>query len=157
MSNETPRDGAMMAEGAEGAADPTLTVGATVRRLREERGWSLQRLASTAHVSKQHLWDIERGAARPHEVSIKYLARALGVRVAQLMGEVAEPEGGRPIAPSLRDFAARRGLGPTQVEALAGLNYRGRAPQTVGEWEMIWKLLRAVLDDEGSPAAGREG
>src|SRR5436305_353834 len=88
-------------DGALGAdSDPALTVGAAVRRLREARGWSLQRLAGTAHVSKQHLWDIERGAARPHELTIKRLAQALGARVSDLMGETAPGEFGRPISPS---------------------------------------------------------
>jgi transcriptional regulator with XRE-family HTH domain len=148
--DEAERDGA-------GAADPALTVGATVHRLREQRGWSLQRLASTAHISKQHLWDIERGAARPNELAIKNLARALGARIADLMGETGPEEYARHISPSLREFARRRGLGAAQVEALASLNYRGRAPQTVGEWEMIWRLLRAVLDDEGAGGAAGEG
>ena len=127
---------------------PTLTVGATVRHLREGRAWSLQRLAAATQISKQHLWDIERGAARPHELTIKRLARALGVRVSDLMGETGLDETARPLAPSLRAFAARRGLDAAQVEALAGLHYRGRAPATVAEWELIWRLLRAVLDDE---------
>jgi DNA-binding XRE family transcriptional regulator len=126
--------------------------------LREGRGWSLQRLASRAAISKQHLWDIERGRARPNELTIKHLARALGVRVSDLMGETALDEVTRPIAPSLRAFAAKRGLGAAQVEALAGLNYRGRAPQTVAEWELIWRLLRAVLEEEnGEGPAGWEG
>ncbi|GAC1402691.1 MAG: hypothetical protein NVSMB65_19730 [Chloroflexota bacterium] len=140
---------------APGADDPGLTVGATVRRLREARGWSLQRLAGTAHVSKQHLWDIERGAARPHELTIKRLAHALGTRVADLMGEAPPEASGRPISPSLREFATRRGLGTAQIDALAGLNYRGRVPQTAEEWEMIWRLLRAVLDDDGQGMGGR--
>jgi transcriptional regulator with XRE-family HTH domain len=134
--------------GQRGAGEPALTVGATVRALREARGWSLQRLASGAHISKQHLWDIERGAARPNELTIKHLARALGVRVSDLMGETALDEATRPISPALRAFAARRGLGAAQVDALAGLHYRGRAPRTADEWELIWRLLRAVLDDE---------
>jgi transcriptional regulator with XRE-family HTH domain len=129
-------------------------VGAIVRLLREGRGWSLQRLAGGAHISKQHLWDIERGAARPHELTIKQLARALGVRVSDLMGETTLDESTRPIAPSLRAFAAQRGLGAAQIEALAGLNYRGRAPQTVAEWALIWRLLRAVLGDENGEGPG---
>jgi DNA-binding XRE family transcriptional regulator len=136
------------------AGDLALTVGATVRRLREGRGWSLQRLAGAAHISKQHLWDIERGTARPHELTIKSLARALGVRVSDLMGETTLDELSRPVAPALREFAARRGLGAAQVEALAGLHYRGHAPQTVAEWELIWRLLRAVLDDENGAGHG---
>lgn len=141
-----------------GAGEPALTVGATVRALRDARGWSLQRLASGARISKQHLWDIERGAARPNELTIKHLARALGVRVSDLMGETALDEVTRPIAPALRAFATKRGLGAAQVEALAGLNYRGRAPQTVAEWELIWRLLRAVLEDEnGGGPSDREG
>src|SRR5579871_5815133 len=132
-----------------GQDDPLLTVGAAVRRLREQRGWSLSRLAVSAHLSKQHLWDIEHGAARPHELAIKYLARALGARVSDLMGETSPEEYVRPIAPSLREFARRRGLDAAQVEALAGLNYRGRAPESAAEWELIWRLLGAVLDDAG--------
>lgn len=130
-----------------------LTVGATVRHLREERAWSLQRLATAAQISKQHLWDIERGAARPHELTIKRLAHALGVRVSDLMGETALDETARPLAPSLRAFAVRRGLGAAQVEALTGLHYRGRAPASVAEWELIWRLLRVVLDDENGGGA----
>ena len=141
-----------------GGGEPGLTVGAAVRALRDARGWSLQRLASGAHISKQHLWDIERGAARPNELTIKHLARVLGVRVSDLMGETSLDEVTRPISPSLRAFAARRGLGAAQVEALAGLNYRGRAPRTAAEWELIWRLLRAVLEDEnGGGSMGREG
>lgn len=131
-----------------GESEPALTVGSAVRSLREARGWSLQRLAGGAGISKQHLWDIERGAARPNELTIKHLARALGVRVSDLMGETTLDETSIPIPPSLREFAARHGLGAAQAEALAGLNYRGRAPSSAAEWELIWRLLRAVLGDE---------
>jgi transcriptional regulator with XRE-family HTH domain len=148
--SDRPRDDAVQPE----ASALALTVGATVRRLREARGWSLQRLAGGAHISKQHLWDIERAAARPNELTIKQLARALGVRVSDLMGETTLDELTRPIAPSLQEFAAKRGLGAAQVEALAGLHYRGRAPRSVAEWELIWRLLRAVLEDENGERPG---
>jgi transcriptional regulator with XRE-family HTH domain len=148
MDDQDDPDGDEPGRATTEANGPALTVGATVRRLRESRGWSLQRLASGAQISKQHLWDIERGAARPNELTIKQLARALGVRVSDLMGETALDESSRPVPPSLREFAARRGLGAAQVEALAGLNYRGRAPRTAAEWELIWRLLRAVLGEE---------
>ena len=48
------------------------------------------------------------------------------------------------------EYSAGLLIGSEEVleEALAGLNYRGRAPQTVAEWELIWRLLRAVLGDE---------
>lgn len=128
--------------------DVALTVGATVRGLREQRGWSLQRLATAARISKQHLWDIERGSARPNEVAIKRLAHALGTRVSELMGEPMTNQAARPVTPSLAEFGRRRGLDALQIEALAGLHYRGRAPETPAEWEMIWRLLRAVLDDD---------
>lgn len=149
-NHDGPQRPAVASRASLAADDAALTVGATVHRLREERGWSLQRLAGTARLSKQHLWDIERGLARPNELTIKNLARALGTRVADLMGETVSESSSRPVSTSLHEFARRRGLGVAQVEALAGLNYRGRAPQTPDEWEMIWRLLRAVLDDDAN-------
>src|SRR5579875_2478079 len=127
--------------------DAALTVGDAVHRLRRARGWSLQRLAVAAHISKQHLWNIERGAARPDEVTIKNLARALETPAADLMGEPSG-NGERPISPALRAFAERYHLGAAQVEALAAFNYRGRAPRTVEDWALLWRVVGALLDGD---------
>jgi len=55
------------------------TVGANVRRLREQRGWSLGELARAAQVSKSTVSTIEGGGGNPGLETLVALSVALGV------------------------------------------------------------------------------
>lgn len=62
--------------------------GANVRRLRLARGWSQAELAEKAGLSRQGLGNLETGLSRsPDEETAAALAKAFGVKVAQLFEE----------------------------------------------------------------------
>ena len=61
-----------------------LRLGESVRRLREERGFSLKKLAKEAGVSESFISQIERGVANPSVASLRRIAAALSTSVAAL-------------------------------------------------------------------------
>lgn len=60
-------------------------VGLNVRRLREERGWSQERLAFEADLHRTYVSDMERGNRNPTVIVLQKLANALGVPTAALL------------------------------------------------------------------------
>src|SRR5688572_28163915 len=75
------------------AAPQPPRVGATLAALRRQRTLSLDELSRQAGVSKSMLSQIERGQANPTVAVVWRLATALGVPLAELLGErqPAEP------------------------------------------------------------------
>lgn len=57
---------------------------ATLKRLREERGWTQQALADKAGVARNTIARLETGTRRPSVVMLAQLARAFRVSVADL-------------------------------------------------------------------------
>lgn len=53
------------------------TFGERLRRLRCEKGWSLDRLGRETEISRCHLWKLEKGHPNPGLALIRTLARAL--------------------------------------------------------------------------------
>lgn len=66
-------------------------VGATLARLRQARGLSLDELSRRAGVSKSMLSQIERAQANPTVAVIWRLANALGVSLGELLGNANDP------------------------------------------------------------------
>jgi transcriptional regulator with XRE-family HTH domain len=60
---------------------------ARIRRLRRERGWTLERLASETELSKAYLGRVESGERQPSLAALLALGRAFGLSVAELVGE----------------------------------------------------------------------
>lgn len=56
-----------------------------IRELRQERGWTLDELASAAGISRALLNQFELGDRRPNTLRLEQIARALGVRVSDLI------------------------------------------------------------------------
>lgn len=65
--------------------------GDRIRKLREQRGWSLQDLAERCHLSRTFLHDIEKRGKAPSIESLERIAQALGVSTAYLLGETDDP------------------------------------------------------------------
>jgi transcriptional regulator with XRE-family HTH domain len=65
-------------------------IGQRIRELREEAGLGLEELAHAADFSKGHLSNLERGYVMPTVATLRVLADALDVLVADL---VIDPEG----------------------------------------------------------------
>ena len=123
-----------------------VSVGQQVRQRRESQGLSLSELARLADVSKGYLSEIENKAAtRPSAATLHSIADVLGATVAELLEKSAGAEdGGRdPEVPeSLRRFADENGLPPADVRMLAGIHYRGKAPETEEDWRFIFESIR---------------
>lgn|SRR5215831_12529014 len=56
-----------------------------LRNLREQQGLSLQQLAKKAGLSQRHLKKLEAGQAQPQRPTLRKLAKALKVTVAELV------------------------------------------------------------------------
>lgn len=67
-----------------------VVFGATVRRLREEHGWTQEQLAETAEMSATYVGFIERGENVPTLTIIFRLADALKVTPCALIEEAAK-------------------------------------------------------------------
>ena len=62
-------------------------VGARVKGLREQRGWSQERLAEVAGITLNYVGNLERGEQGPSLHILVRLARALGIDVPTLLAE----------------------------------------------------------------------
>lgn len=68
-------------------ADEPLAVGETIRRIREQGGWSIQRLARESRVSAAAIYKVEKGKMVPSVTVLLKIAKALNSSVADLLGE----------------------------------------------------------------------
>jgi transcriptional regulator with XRE-family HTH domain len=59
--------------------------GMAVRQLREERGWSQERLANRAELNRSYMGEIERATVMPSLATAAKLAQALEVPLSQLI------------------------------------------------------------------------
>lgn len=110
-------------EGA-GVADLPATIGAVIRRVRQDRSRTLKRVAKAAGLSVVYLGEIERGKKYPSAAVLERLAAALGIDLSDLLELVAEAL--RAEAPARTEaigFALpqREGIAPrTPVEMIVG-------------------------------------
>lgn len=88
-----------------------------LRRLRLERGWTLERLASETALSKPYLGRLEAGERQPSLAALLAVSRAFGVSVADL---VVEDEAADEVVIRGDDATERRGN---------GLRYRPLSPR----------------------------
>lgn len=60
-------------------------LGKRVRELRQERGYSQEKLAEIANIHENHVRRIEGGTANPSYLVLVKLAKALGIAVGELI------------------------------------------------------------------------
>lgn len=70
-------------------ADWRAIVGHNVRRIRQERGLTQERLAFAAELDLTYIGGIERGRRNPSLLAMARIADALGVRIIDLLREAA--------------------------------------------------------------------
>ncbi|MCL6633273.1 MAG: XRE family transcriptional regulator [Alicyclobacillus herbarius] len=68
-----------------------LRIGQSLRRLRRQRGWSLDELAAASGVSKPMLGQIERGESNATVVTLWKVAQGLRVPFSALLQDVERP------------------------------------------------------------------
>lgn len=61
--------------------------GRTVRRRREDRGWSQEQLAHRAELNRSYMGEVERGAVMPSLATAAKLAQALNLPLAELIAQ----------------------------------------------------------------------
>lgn len=104
-------------------------LGARVRSLRRERGWTLKELGHEAGLSHPFLSQLERGLARPSVGSAERIARALGVPVGLLWCGLARGGSAELVR---RDDGAHERHG--DASAPGGLRTLTGGPLAVREW-----------------------
>ena len=65
--------------------DPKVIFGDNIRRLRTDFGWSQEKLAEACGLHRTYIGAVERGERNVSLENIVEIARALGVRPAELM------------------------------------------------------------------------
>ena len=63
--------------------------GAILRRLREQRGWTLRKLATRSGMSAAYVSIVERGGNVPSLTTVLELVEVLGGDIAEVMRELA--------------------------------------------------------------------
>lgn len=124
-----------------------------LRKLRDDRGLSLDEVAEKAKISKTYLWELERdtdGSKKPSADVLLRIANALGTTLAQLLSLQTVQAAGGPVElpPSLRQLAEQmRSLGTElsddDLRDLAATKFRDRQPETVSEWHQLYLLLES--------------
>jgi len=141
--------------------------GAALRAARQREDLIQAEVASAVGISRQYLSSIEQGEAEQLSLRVAWaLCDALGLRApvdlgmalemdplgegsADLeAGDAAEP--GVPhqpgVPPLLAAFAEAEGLGPADVQMLAGITHRGRRPAEPWQWRVIYRVIAASLE-----------
>lgn len=126
-------------------ADPSAVVGPRIRRLRHERGLTLQELGAQTGLTHAFLSQVERGLARPSLRSTARIASALGVAI----GTLVQPEG-RTGLPRL-----------TRASVAPAIGSDGQANgATVRALTAQGHVLQATLSEghlPATPTAGHDG
>ena len=121
------------------------TIGKRVQSYREARGYSLSDLARLSGVSRSYLYQVESGESSPTEEKLQALAGALEVSIGDLLGI---DENTIQIPESLRQFAEQEHLTPADVRMLARISYRGKQPDTVAKWQLLYLAIKTTTKPE---------
>lgn len=126
----------------DGAAALASAIGARVRRERQSRGWTLDRLAEVAGVSRRMVINVEQGAVNPSVGTLLRISDALGVGLPSLV----EPPRPKPVK------VTRHGEGAVLWSSRSGgrgVLVAGTEPPDVVEF---WDWTLAPGDRHGSEA-----
>lgn len=85
-------------------------LGPAIRRLRRERGMTLEELAGEIGTSGAHLSRLESGGRQPSLEGLLRVAAALGVELDDLLAAPEEPEPGKVVRGASAPFYEGRGL-----------------------------------------------
>lgn len=139
---------ATMSEPDKQADEPDNNLASRLRKIRDDRGLSLDDVATRAKISKTYLWELERdtaGTKKPSADVLLRIAQALSTTLAELLAlaTVKAPQGPVEIPPSLSEFRDRMGdqLSPQDLQELAAMKFRGTQPQTADEWHQLYFVL----------------
>lgn len=118
-------------------------LGERVRRRRKELGLTAKELARLVGVSASYISQLEHGKQdRPSLDVLGTLASALGVAVAELLGEAILVVGASELSPVLKALAEEFRLDEATVAMLSNIEVDGRRPTTREGWLLILLAIR---------------
>ena len=135
--------------------EQAMSLAERLRKLRDDKGMSLDELAIKAQISKTYLWELERdtsGTKKPSADVLMRISKALSTTLADLLSiasiqiEAVTIE----VPPALQDFQGRMAnqgtpLTPEDVRDLALMKFRGGQPQTADEWHQLYLVMVNTL------------
>jgi len=136
------------------------TMGVRIRDIREEKGYTLEKLAGKAGVSKSFLWEVEQDKTGISGERLLRLANALGASLDFLLrGEPAPKDYTPPtidIPWELSEVAEERGLSHRETVALlevqrslvARRSSNSRTAVTKQDWRDLHDGVRQFLEDK---------
>jgi len=125
-------------------------LGRRVLDRRKDMGLSQEALAQRAGISRNYISLIERGEARNVSLNIMgQLAIALETTPTWLMGQPSQDD--ILVPPALRKFGLEAGLSFETVDRLARIPRRGQEPQSVEEWQRLYRAIRPYLEEADLP------
>lgn len=123
-----------------------------LKEVREQHGWSQQKLSKESGVSRDSISNYETGQREAWPATAKKLADALGVGIADLVARMEEPVlAGKDEAP--------REAGPVQVDELPGLR-KARERRGLSRDELSFRTgltvsdIASLEDGQRAPAPG---
>lgn len=136
---------------------PAMHIGARIRSLRLERGLTLPQLADKAEVSIGLLSQLENsdeGAANPSLQTLRKIATALGVTIADLLGKSVAKS--RAIMPEKLDAGLQKFLEKARKQGMAldegvlqgcyAMQERDGAPKSAEDWEFLYTTIKRNFD-----------
>jgi transcriptional regulator with XRE-family HTH domain len=132
------------------------TVGERIRQVREAKGWTQEKLAADARISKGFLSDVENHGKNISLDVLLRVANALGASVAYLAtGEGDQPGERKPVVipPELSEAAEQLHLSyPETLDLLEAYNSviarrsnRFRGTMSVNDWKDLQAALKNVI------------
>ena len=99
-------------------------------------------------LSISYLSELERTDTMPSIEILIRLARAYDMTTSDLLAPVDfyEESTDAQYPESLRRFAELASLGPEWLATLSRIEYRGRRPETLDEWQAIYSVLKLSIE-----------
>ncbi len=123
-----------------------------IRQLREEKGFSLNKLAEMAEISKAYLSQLENNVSKQPSAEILFkIASALGTTIADLLDKPirVHSKDFQEVPAGLRKLIDEQGetldIREEDVKMLMNIRYRGNQPKTPEDWEHILRTIRIVM------------
>ena len=135
-----------------------MSLSQKIKQLREEKGFSLGKLAETAEVSKAYLSQLENKVSKQPSAEILFkIASALGTTIADLLDKPVRVQSTDflklqedEIPYGLRELIDERGktldIREEDVKMLMNIQYRGKQPKSVDDWEYVLRTIRLVVN-----------
>jgi transcriptional regulator with XRE-family HTH domain len=134
------------------------TVGERIKQIRMEMGWTQEKLARTAGLSKSFLSDIENDKTRVSGDNLLKIAEVLGASLDYLMrgesgGTRREPMSVE-IPAQLSEAAEELGLTfretlvllDVEKSIVARKNYRQRHPMNKEDWKLLYNRIKNFME-----------